>query len=358
MSKEGPNQSEKVVTGLGGQSTPKETLKVIEENISALKQKVANAQWDKEEYIRKKIIDLETLTQKGDEVAHLQQVAEDTLESLAPLREQEELKNDVELQKQIRATEALIAQLGKQAQEIFVEIGKIGKESVVTDRIYTEDVEKKEALKAQKEREITEKESEKKLESELTKDVNNFVQKIAELFEKQNAWYLDRDKLNEEKMEASKKIESFNEQALKMFDHLEYYKVSRILSEILDYIKGNSLEDPFTKLTELRKSFGLFSGGGAKKALDFMLAKRADLDDWKKAYSVANTKNKADEEFDSKLNQERSLLVSELKYMNKKYGDSKTWALIDSALSNLSKSRGKGYVRFKEWSDISYKARL
>src|ERR1700733_9871988 len=125
-----------------------EKLSVINQAIEKLKAQVEKARSERETYLTQKIVDLETLTKKGDEVATLQRAAKETLDNLAPLREGPELKDNPELKKQIEDAESISAQLATQAQGIFTEIDKIGKQQDVTDKIYVEGMETNRQIEA------------------------------------------------------------------------------------------------------------------------------------------------------------------------------------------------------------------
>ncbi|MDO8590869.1 MAG: hypothetical protein Q7R65_02725 [bacterium] len=93
------------------EQSSEEKLKSIERNITALKERAEKARADKEQYIKKKMVDRETFIAASKQVDDLYQKALQTKESLAPLEEQEELKGDPDLQKQIKEADELVSEL-------------------------------------------------------------------------------------------------------------------------------------------------------------------------------------------------------------------------------------------------------
>lgn len=305
-------------------------LPIIQEKIANLQRKLSEARWDKGEYIRKKIAELETLTAHGDKVAQLERDAKDLLASLVPIREQGKLTNNPEVQKQIEEAEKLIAELGEQAHNIFTEIGKIGGDSAVTDKIFEVDTrERKQETDA-----LTRAATEKKLESEIASNAENFVSKMAAFVKKYNNWYADLEKLETTIREKGKEISSFAEQAQKMFDDSKYYEVEGILNEI-QHGYGDR-KDLQAKLTKLRNKFGIFTGGGAKKALDFMLSKKEELAVYDKAVTEADSKRGQTDEFSSSSQSERKVFTNECVKMYRKYNNlSEVNRAIFAALKKL-----------------------
>jgi hypothetical protein len=307
-----------------------EKLSVINEAIEKLKAQAEKARAEKEAYLTKKIVDLETLTAKGDEVAKLQQAAKETLANLAPLRDDPQLKDDPELQKQIESAESISTQLATQVQEIFTEIDKIGKQQDVTHKIDVEGMETNRQIEA-----------DKKLKEDFEKDTKEFVDKVVEYTDALNAWYAERDRLFYVRSEEARKLGSLVNETLEEFPRKNIGEDKISLSGVINiknqHITSSKQVDEIIKnLSEDRKSLRLFGSGREKKLIDSILSKKAEFDAYKKVCDEADTKQNELTSLDTR----KSALKAEYKSLIDKYGYGKVGAYDLTDKFNLSSKEG------------------
>jgi hypothetical protein len=293
----------------GAEKSPAQKLAVIGQNIEALKARAEQARKEKEEYLKKKILDLETLTAKGDEVAKLKQFAQETLGRLAPLREQPELQGDPQLQQQAEEAESILAQLDAQAKDIFAEIDKIGKQPEITDKIYVEGMETNKKLEA-----------DKQLEAELEKDTVGFIQKIGEYVDANNAWYMENDRLYGALNQEIEKVRPILDAVM---ETIRDYKPkvdwqSTGLFELQDDLQGIQPERAEAILANLGstwESLPFFGAGKEKKALDLIFSKKDEF----AAFTKAKTELARHKEQFEQIQAKTDDLTKEYRRMDEKY---------------------------------------
>lgn len=276
------------------EQSSEEKLKSIERNITALKERAEKARADKEQYIKKKMVDRETFIAASKQVDDLYQKALQTKESLAPLEEQEELKGDPDLQKQIKEADELVSELENQQQEIQKEIAKIEGQPEILDKVWDEAKTQDKAWEKGKETE--------QATAELAQEAKAFAEKINEYTKKYNEWFEKQDKDNEVLQDARDVIVKEVNTTLKMCD------AGSLGNEVRDVINGidkpnikiEEFETALTELEKTRKSLGMFSNRSVKNAISYLLSQKEKFEAYKAAgvQRDSHQQNRADAGFD------------------------------------------------------------
>jgi len=344
-----------------------EKLAKIEQSIEHLRLRALKARQERETYVKEKIVDLETLTQKGDQIQQLQKSARKTLSKLEPFQSNPEIQGDSELARQLAAAQELMADLDRQAKEIADEIEKIGAQTEITSKIDEDDATERSELKLKHDADKTKAEYETKTKEEFAKDVEGFATELEKYTAELNAWYTENDRLKEESQRAHKEVEAVVKNALGMLGKERSPKKSRI-QEAINYLgtkntllSKQNLEQAILELDNIRKSLGHWWGGDKleKATIDFIVSKQHIFNAFQEAFAKANTKQGGE-----RFTEEKSRLVKEFIRIQEKYSLAPVSLDLFSATDALYRDgRGKGkytnpiYELTSIYDSVRYKRR-
>ncbi len=278
-----------------------EKLQTIEQNIAMLKYRAERMRAEKEEQIGKKMVDRESLIAKSKEIDDLYQKVLQTYESLNPLREQDELKDDADLQKQIQEAGGLMSDLKTEQFQIQEEIAKIEKQPEVLNKVWDEAKEQDVEFEKGKKKE--------QLKQDMDKDVQEFVKKINESCKNYNEWFVRQAELEEKIKDAKVSITTIINEARKMFD---VASVEMEVISAINYVRDanpEGIDRALAELREIRESLGVFSNRSVKRGLDSILSREEGYEAYKQAFEEkrAFLQTRPDIDIDNLTKEYRSL---------------------------------------------------
>ena len=348
---ERPNEAEKSPQKEPTLDSLETKLITIEENIQRLKEKAEKARAEREQYVKQKLLDRETLIGKTGEINTLHRAAKQTLESLAPLRENEELKNNPELEKQWKGANDLVEELEQQMEEANKEVAKIEGQPEILDKVWDEakgeDAKRNEKLERGK------------MIEELKKEAAAFAEEVRACAEKWNEW----DKAGSERSneidvnEAKEKIAKLVEDTYRMFDlNSVPHDIILTLRRVKE-AKSEEIDQVLAELKDKRESLGFFANRSQKRGIDHLLSQTEAFESYKVAVAEVNQElesQKRDRENElQNLNLTEKVLAEKYTELKKRY-EPKTLAYeFYLEVSNRLESASKAKSEWKKESPIN-----
>lgn len=283
-----------------------------------LKAKIEAAKLQREKNVEQKISERELLIGEERQNDELLVTARETLEYFTSMQELDQLdKADT---KKLEELQVIVSSLENQRVEIEKKVATISSRLEIFEKLY--DAAKKEDI------ERTVKSLIEKSHTELDPQIDQLAATIKDLVSRDNSLYRSMEQQQQATYGAWKKIGEAFSRAKNMLSEKSNY--GSILEQILK--NSRSPEELSQKLTEARKSLGMFKGK-EKAAIDFILAQG----------QVFNEYNHAAEQF-SFLQQQRESLKSERSNLSEQFKVilGKSWEAEDKISELCGASFGMG----------------
>lgn len=256
---------------------PEQALSVgdIKKHAEDLKAKVEAAKVQREKDVEQKLTDRETLIAEAKRNEELLTTAQETLEYFTSMQELGELKDPADVKK-LEEFKTLVASLEKQRLEIVKKVDVIESRPEVLEKLY--DAAKQEDVERTVKKEI------EQAREQLNPQIDQLAKSIKDLAEKKDSLWRQKERQEREVSAARKKISDSFARAKDMLGEKSQFGYT--LDEVLR--QARTPQEIQQRLSKARKELGMFKGK-EKAAVDFILSRTQEFEEYNRANSGAST---------------------------------------------------------------------